>query len=93
MDVDDDAALQPQIKQNGTGPRKDGPAAAKGEKSSRQPAKNRREAIKRQIDGVLDHLKALDDAVPTACKDRLDARIGGVEQAMVPYVEDGTVAT
>ena len=40
---------------------------------------------------MLDHLKALDDAVPTLHKDRLDTKITKVEEVLVNYVDGGRV--
>ena len=92
MDLDEER-LQPQIKQNGGGPRKEGKGdkADKDDKGKRKPAKNRREGIARHIGGVMDHLKALDDAVPTLHKDRLDTKITKVEEVLVNYVDGGRV--
>ena len=39
----------------------------------------------------MDHLKALDDAVPTLHKDRLDTKITKVEEVLVNYVDGGRV--
>ena len=63
----------------------------KGEKPKRKPAKTRRQGVCTFMDGVLEQLDALDDAVPDSHQKRLNDKITAVRTSLLNYLEIGRV--